>query len=508
MGDTQTLHQPLDPERAQFRLLQIQHDQADEISCRLEIFSVLDEPNYKALSYVWGTDHASQRISVNGCSFRIRQNLYDYLKLAKQKVNTDWLFVDAICIDQLDYAEKSGQIALMGDIYRNAKEVIAWIGLRTDAGKILLRRNPELESIEAADKVFNMMMARFGELHDSHVDCGMIFNASETSAELYHPLMVAFLQYSYWTRLWIVPEITLATRLIFMCRSICITPELLEAGIKWIMDDKSKDRNTSDETLENPVDLYLCHLDVRSRSFSNENSYPLLRIICSFLQFRRRYQDDLLKVSESAIPLLEAVTRTAGQQCSLPFDRLFGLLGLTHSHLSVDYSLPVTELYLHILIEVLLQHAGLSFETSATRSPMLYFCSSLLTSLDLSMSNPTIVLLTEEALKCCGVREGDARQVVLFLSTTLAFEVSYGTKVPRWCAKPISRLLCRLGLFRLWLQRKWNGRLSAPGHRNQSKTYREWIALVGDTHESLSTKMAACGCLKSRYWESLRRQHG
>ncbi|KAF3035694.1 hypothetical protein E8E12_006218 [Didymella heteroderae] len=40
----------------------------------------------------------------------------------------EYYWIDAICINQVDQAEKSTQIALMGSIYKNAKRVLAWIG--------------------------------------------------------------------------------------------------------------------------------------------------------------------------------------------------------------------------------------------------------------------------------------------------------------------------------------------------------------------------------------------
>jgi hypothetical protein len=41
-----------------------------------------------------------------------------------------WYFIDAICINQVRKAtdEKVQQVRLMGDIYRKAGEVSAWLG--------------------------------------------------------------------------------------------------------------------------------------------------------------------------------------------------------------------------------------------------------------------------------------------------------------------------------------------------------------------------------------------
>jgi hypothetical protein len=42
------------------------------------------------------------------------------------------LWIDAICINQADNREKSQQVMLMADIYRNARTVQIWLGLETE----------------------------------------------------------------------------------------------------------------------------------------------------------------------------------------------------------------------------------------------------------------------------------------------------------------------------------------------------------------------------------------
>ena len=38
------------------------------------------------------------------------------------------MFIDALCIDQSDIAERNHQVRQMGDVYRAAKAVVAWLG--------------------------------------------------------------------------------------------------------------------------------------------------------------------------------------------------------------------------------------------------------------------------------------------------------------------------------------------------------------------------------------------
>jgi hypothetical protein len=49
------------------------------------------------------------------------------IKLRKpQEAITLW--IDSICIDQTNVAEKNVQVALMGEIYKGADQVVVWLG--------------------------------------------------------------------------------------------------------------------------------------------------------------------------------------------------------------------------------------------------------------------------------------------------------------------------------------------------------------------------------------------
>jgi hypothetical protein len=80
------------------------------------------------LSYCWGQEKAICKININGHPFYVRPNLFAYLQLLSQEEDSTCIFIDAICINQDDLAEKSIQIGLMGDVYRLAIECVAWLG--------------------------------------------------------------------------------------------------------------------------------------------------------------------------------------------------------------------------------------------------------------------------------------------------------------------------------------------------------------------------------------------
>lgn len=55
---------------------------------------------YEALSYVWGTREAADKISLDGCPVTVTENLYQALECLRQPNEDRLLWVDAICIDQ------------------------------------------------------------------------------------------------------------------------------------------------------------------------------------------------------------------------------------------------------------------------------------------------------------------------------------------------------------------------------------------------------------------------
>jgi hypothetical protein len=64
---------------------------------------------------------------VEGKAYRVTANCHAVL-LRLREISQIYVWIDAICINQSDDAEKSIQVALMTKIYRFAEEVIVWLG--------------------------------------------------------------------------------------------------------------------------------------------------------------------------------------------------------------------------------------------------------------------------------------------------------------------------------------------------------------------------------------------
>lgn len=98
--------------------------------------------DYAALSYVWGERTEESRICINGIEVKIRSNLAAALEVIRDSpevVAGLKLWVDAICINQLDNEEKRRQIRHMGSIYAYSRLVFLWLGQGTKDSDLAFR---------------------------------------------------------------------------------------------------------------------------------------------------------------------------------------------------------------------------------------------------------------------------------------------------------------------------------------------------------------------------------
>lgn len=97
----------------------------------LRVIRLKDCPNFTALSYVRGNGSTAS-IYCNGCAFTITSNCKEAL-ISLRSVQEDLcIWVDAVCINQEDDAEKDRQIPIMGEIYTWANVVWVWLGPEDD----------------------------------------------------------------------------------------------------------------------------------------------------------------------------------------------------------------------------------------------------------------------------------------------------------------------------------------------------------------------------------------
>jgi hypothetical protein len=124
-----------------FRYLVLQPGRpGDALACNLVETHLHDTTTeYEAISYVWGSNVQDCEILCDGKELRITANLFEVLQNFRLSDNPRNLWADSICINQNDPGEISQQVAIMGDIYSTAKQVLVHVGGDDDGEAELAR---------------------------------------------------------------------------------------------------------------------------------------------------------------------------------------------------------------------------------------------------------------------------------------------------------------------------------------------------------------------------------
>jgi hypothetical protein len=227
-------------------------------------------PDFTALSYTWGSPEGQKSILVNGYSINITPNLHAGLTHIRQKQSNRILWIDALCINQEDFHERSRQVPLMRDIYMVAEDVLVWLG-------------PAAESVDASD-----------------------------AAALFEDIAAR----PYWTRVWIIQEFVLASKVEIQCGHV---------RVPW--DDFYK-------TFPSPR---------KARTGYRKNCK-----MTGVFQLKQTYKRQV-----QGLDITEALNFSFKSAATNPRDHVYGVLGFVQpnsmvSDLSVDYILSPCEVYLSV----------------------------------------------------------------------------------------------------------------------------------------------------------------
>ena len=156
----------------------------DHISITIEtvILTKKHVPKYEALSYVWGSPENPMDVSVKarkpkrpksfsllGRSRRRRleayshgtisvtQNLATALPYLRKEDKPRAFWIDAICVNQQDSAERGHQVKRMAAVYSMASQVIVWLGPESRNSTLALRAIDGLGSQVRVDWNFHTM---------------------------------------------------------------------------------------------------------------------------------------------------------------------------------------------------------------------------------------------------------------------------------------------------------------------------------------------------------------
>lgn len=86
-----------------FRLIQLKSGKASEsVQIELNMYGLLDAPDYDALSYTWGNPEKLHQIFCNGLPMRVNENVHTALERLRFPDGPRNIWIDALCINQED----------------------------------------------------------------------------------------------------------------------------------------------------------------------------------------------------------------------------------------------------------------------------------------------------------------------------------------------------------------------------------------------------------------------
>jgi hypothetical protein len=337
------------------------------LQCSLEIHKLGDahKPSYHALSYQWGEQYPGQtypavEILADNHIIKIGKNLAAALERIRdherQGTGDLLIWADALSINQKDDVEKGEQIKRMRDIYAFASSTKVWLG---DEGR-------GMDILEHIDTVASAMIEK-GAFEASH-------NAQDArrknNVEVYNEWQlkadkllaevqempeakrfpfgdfVRFLELPYWSRGWIMQEVTMSKTIEFMYGEgspismlklrATVTFAALQARYYTLENERRK--NAGEQLLElERVPAYQALINWKQNA-------------TTVLGLWRTYQED----SSPHWPMLRILSEAhldgdKSTDITNPKDRIFAFLGLAGDHepfeKRLDYSMTETAVY-------------------------------------------------------------------------------------------------------------------------------------------------------------------
>lgn len=318
------LYSPLQKDEFEIRILDIlpAEDLSVPIRCMFRHVLLTDEPmpRFTALSYTWGNPNPASEIVIDGTKRDVSPNLASALQHLRSKNEMVSLWVDAVCINQADVAEKTMQLLIMDDIYRDAERVLVWLGTESEDSNLAMEMIQRW-AVWKGEHLGSSMGSSTSLLVGSDLD--EIFSEGASRA------VRRLLARPYWARVWIHQEVALGRDVYVHCGQRSMPFNVLEQA------------NTSWE-------------GVRSGSLESSDwiiNFPKLAVptsdaLSNLIRLRQQQQTKIASRQPSNTPdvgLFEFLRSYQHLESTDPRDRIYALLGI-YSPLS-KYRSPLNPSY-------------------------------------------------------------------------------------------------------------------------------------------------------------------
>jgi hypothetical protein len=279
------------------------------------------EPRYEALSYTWGSPENTETVFVEptetklprptATTLQIGRSLSTALRHLRCPDTTRMMWIDAVCINQADEAERSVQVKRMSYIYKLAYRVVVWLGSRRDSSDLALSTLRYLgDQVEYSRNGFHVRHPEATESYWFRFTYTLPYH--EETWRALHEL----LKRSWFQRLWILQEVQLASFLtVIQCGHDQIPWPIFRRALMCLKFKKYVPTLQLRETFKFTSLIALDNLN-----------YPIYTLL---LAIRR-------------------------QKCSDPRDKIYGLLGVASPMFAKEihpkYSSPAGEVYKDALL--------------------------------------------------------------------------------------------------------------------------------------------------------------
>ncbi|KAL8852096.1 MAG: hypothetical protein Q9221_003026 [Calogaya cf. arnoldii] len=204
----------------------------DKVICELAWEILYNPPGYEALSYTWGTTTQDQPIEIRTIPnpplspspsttdiVHVTKHLHAALLRLRQSTIPRTVWIDQLCIDQNNLAEKNSQVQQMAEIYQRARRTVVWLGeldiLDIDREAIVNateRMNfipVEREYSTPEDQLILKDLIGFGAQADT-----------DDSSQRRRGILAGLLNRPWFTRAWVYQEVVVAQKGIVLCGSL------------------------------------------------------------------------------------------------------------------------------------------------------------------------------------------------------------------------------------------------------------------------------------------------
>ena len=289
--------------------------------------------DYTALSYTWGEKLASRPIILNGVSVTVTENLEAALRFLYPDGDPDdpFLWVDALCINQNDVAERGREVKRMREIYQNAFSVFSWLGPAAEENDKAIDMLREL-----ADKYRSVPQSESDD-PDTHANALLNILLHSSFPPGSWNALYRFLNRAYWKRLWILQEVVMSHQLlVLLCgeqsvywSDMSVALQILQVNNGIVYEQVEKEQ---EEAVVEDVETV------------EPNIFYLLERIQRLHKFALTEQE-----GEGRQDLMEVMLASRLSEQKDARDKIYGILGLLDpslvSQLRIDYTLPVLEVY-------------------------------------------------------------------------------------------------------------------------------------------------------------------